>query len=381
MDKLRPIADEEARRRSKAGQERQLRQWRTDFSTDPARGGSKGYKMKYRLLVLGFADEHGVKEASDLFNVSRSSIYNWYVRLHPFRRTGNGERTKLVGRDQLLLALGVYIYPLACADELCAFIVANGGEVYERFAIYKRLKEMEITRKKGSIEAFEGYSDANLNREFSFFNSPPRAGVQGVRRYRLIDIDEARFSLKGSQSKYGWAGKPFRVRDRGHYKRNMASVNLIMGVEPGNPDLPAHVRGSVDKPRRWFLLTTRNCDQHLFGDFMEMLCSDIEQNPVPGTDASRILLWDNLSVHSTDYVTNTYSNRAGGETEFIAVPRPPYKPRFAPIEYIFCKVAMQLQQKMKNSWTFQSLRTAIHNICLSLGRDGSFNRTFTHCRY
>ena len=88
--------------------------------------------MKYRLLVLGFADEHGVKEASDVFNVSRSSIYKWYVRLHPFRRTGNGERTKLVGRDQLLLALGVYIYPLACADELCAFIVANGGEVYER---------------------------------------------------------------------------------------------------------------------------------------------------------------------------------------------------------------------------------------------------------
>ena len=62
MDKLRPIADEEARRRSKAGQERQLRQWRTDFSTDPARGGSQGYEMKYRLLVLGFADEHGVKK-------------------------------------------------------------------------------------------------------------------------------------------------------------------------------------------------------------------------------------------------------------------------------------------------------------------------------
>ena len=198
--------------------------------------------------MLGFADEHGVKEASDVFNVSRASIYKWYERLHPFRQTGNGERTKLVGRDQLLLALGVYIYPLACADELCAFIVANGGEVYERFAIYKRLKEMEISRKKGSIEAFEGHSDANLNREYSFFNRPPRAGVQGVRRFRLIDIDEARFSLKGAQAKYGWAGKPYRVRDRGHYKRNMSSVNLIMGVEPGNPDLPGHIRGSVDKP-------------------------------------------------------------------------------------------------------------------------------------
>ena len=114
---------------------------------------------------------------------------------------------------------------------------------------------------------------------------------------------------------------------------------------------------------------------------MEMLCSDIEQNPVPGTDASRILLWDNLSVHSTDYVTNIYSNRGGGEAKFIAISRLPYKPRFAPIEYVFCEVAMQLQRKMKNSWTLQSLRTAIHNICLSIGRDGSFNCTFAHCRY
>ena len=91
MDKLRPLAGEEARRRSKAGQARQLRQWRTDFEANPARGGSKGYQIKYRLLVLGFADEHGVKEASDAFNVSKSSIYNWYERLHPFWQTGNGE--------------------------------------------------------------------------------------------------------------------------------------------------------------------------------------------------------------------------------------------------------------------------------------------------
>ena len=186
--------------------------------------------------------------------------------------------------------------------------------------------------------------------------------------------------MKGKETKYGWAGKPFCVRDTGHYTRNIPSVNLILAVEPGNPALvPDHVRGSLAKPRRWFILTQRNTDQHLFGDFMEMMCQDIETNPVLG-DERKILLWDNLSVHLTDYVTNVIENRQGA-TEFIAIPRLPYKPRLAPVEYIFCEVAMELSWRIMRHWTFQTLWRNIHNIVLQVGRNGTLNKSFTHCGY
>ena len=173
-------ADEEARRRSRAGDARQLQQYRTDFDSDPANGGSKGYDVNFRLRVLEYADMHTVKEAAEAYGVSKSTIYSWYKRLHPYRMTGNGRRTKLVERDQVLLSLCVFMYPTANADEICAFIVANGGKVYERYAVYKRLSELNITRKRGSIEAYEGYSEENMLKERRFFGLPPPLGIQGV---------------------------------------------------------------------------------------------------------------------------------------------------------------------------------------------------------
>ena len=383
MNNIRTICNaadaEEARCRSKAGEVRQLQQYRTNVGSNPARGGSTGYDVKHRLHVLAYADGHGVKAASRVFGIGTLTIYRWYERLHPYWQTGNAGRQKLVGYDQMLLSLAVFIYPTACADEICAFIVANGGAVYERYAIYKRLKELNLLRKKASIEAHEGYSEENIQREFTFWNLPAPLGVWGERRSIFVDFDEARFTLKGKQNKYGYAGKPYRVRDTGHYNRHMASVNLLMAVEAGNIAIPNHLRGSIAKPRRWFLLTQRNCDQHLFGDFCEMVCADIEQDPCAG-DEARIFLWDNLSAHKTDYVANIVEN-CNGNTNFSTIARPPYKPKYAPIEYIFCEVAMQLQKEISREWNAIHLRRALQNICLSVSRNGALNRTFAHCGY
>ena len=127
------------------------------------------------------------------------------------------------------------------------------------------------------------------------------------------------------------------------------------------------------------MVTVRNVDQHVFGDFMEMMCADIENNPVVG-DGRKILLWDNHSVHLTDYVTNICENRRGA-TEFVPIARPPYKPRLAPVEYIFCEVSMELSRRIKRQWTLQTLRQQLHEIVRLVGRDGSFNKTFAHCGY
>ena len=89
-----------------------------------------------------------------------------------------------------------------------------------------------------------------------------------------------------------------------------------MGIEPGDPRLPPHVRGGMDNPRQWV-----RCVQNggttipVFRDFVDHICSDIEQNPVQhnniDTDDIRILLWDNLNSHHAAYVHQTVQGRPG----------------------------------------------------------------------
>ena len=73
-----------------------------------------------------------------------------------------------------------------------------------------------------------------------------------------------------------------RVRIPAHYKRTQRKVNVLAGIEAGNPNLPPHVDGSVQRPRRWVKVSYENCDQILFGDFCGEICHDLETNPAPG---------------------------------------------------------------------------------------------------
>ena len=60
------------------------------------------------------------------------TVKRWETRMITYWVTGRKCRNKLVGIDQLLLSIVLYIYPNASADELCAFVVVNGGKFYTR---------------------------------------------------------------------------------------------------------------------------------------------------------------------------------------------------------------------------------------------------------
>ncbi len=41
-------------------------------------------------------------------------------------------------------------------------------------------------------------------------------------------------------------------------------------------------------------------NQYVFSQYMDYVCSDIEDNPVPGGyNEQKFFMWDNLSVHTT----------------------------------------------------------------------------------
>jgi len=198
----------------------------------------------------------------------------------------------------------------------------------------------------------------------------------------LIDVDETGFYLKDLGSNYGRGTICHRVRVPRHYTRKEPKVNVILAIEAGDPRLAPNLVGSVQNPRRWLKLTMENVDQFVFGDYCDELFGDLETNPVQsGNDDDRIIMWDNLGVHNTAYVTHIMIEERASPNIFTTMNRPAYMPKIAPIEYVFCELTCELGKIVEREWTMQHLEQAIRDIVARLGRDGKFNNTFEHCGY
>ena len=245
------ISKEDALSRRNAGLHRQQESLRTNNTSHPSFGGSHGYPLWLRRDILFWEARNGIDFVVNHFDIGRATVFRWKNRVEPLNQTGNKEKEVLTGFDQFLLVIGLFIYPRANNDEFSTFIAVNGGTVeLSRQSISQRMTELEITRKRTSLEAFDAYTPLNRQRCFNFFNEGPHVGISGVPIARMIDIDEAKFKLEACESKYGRAMKCIRVRDTGHYKKMARGLNLILAIEPGNPLLPAHVYGSIFNPRK-----------------------------------------------------------------------------------------------------------------------------------
>ena len=95
-----------------------------------------------------------------------------------------------MGNDQLLLAVFFVIWPCGSADECAAFIFNEGGDLYSRSEISHRLRELHVTRKVSSTEAYQAFLPINRLKLQMFFTMPPPFGILGVPRRKFIDVDE-----------------------------------------------------------------------------------------------------------------------------------------------------------------------------------------------
>ena len=130
--------------------------------------------MKKRWKILEYAVAYSISTAARKFDVSKRSIYRWMHRAEPYEMTGNRERENLVGYDQFLLSMSVYLFPSMSCDERAAFIYANGGnQAYSRQDISKRCSELGITRKKRSLESRNAFTPINILKKNLFFSRGP----------------------------------------------------------------------------------------------------------------------------------------------------------------------------------------------------------------
>ena len=131
--------------------------------------------------------------AADMIRCHPDSVRRWEQRITPFRMSGNRQRQQLTAADQLLLSICLFIYPEANIDQICIFIIANGGDVYTRPTVSKRCVKLGVSRKRSSKEAYEAYSPSSIRKAIWFRTEVPPLGINGVDTSSLIDIDETGF--------------------------------------------------------------------------------------------------------------------------------------------------------------------------------------------
>ena len=57
----------------------------------------------------------------------------------------------------------------------------------------------------------------------------------------------------------------------------------------------------------------------------------------------------------------------GGSQRFTIVPRPPYQPKYGPIEYKICDLLEAVKIKSKEEWTLQDLEREMYDAAACIG--------------
>jgi hypothetical protein len=90
----------------------------------------------------------------------------------------------------------------------------------------------------------------------------------------------------------------------GHYTRD-TKLMLLFAVETSNPTLPANQDDSLERPRHWVKVRqAAGTDVVLFADFVDHVCTSIEDVSIHTGDTGRVLMWDNLSSHLARHLFN-----------------------------------------------------------------------------
>jgi hypothetical protein len=228
-----------------------------------------------------------------------------------------------------------------------------------------------------------GHIMANLMKERLFSTTGPPVGVVGVHRRQFIDVDEFGVELSKCNRKNGWSVKFLRIRKPGHYSRT-EKLTVLIGIEPGDPRLPNNISGSIERPGRWIqVIKGSGTTVQVFAQFIETINTAIEtrsggllQRGLP-VDRDRVYLWDNLNSHLAPMVAMVLYGHQGNH-KFTSINRPPYQPKYGPIEYKICDLLHELKMESKPDWTTDILE---QEILMAADRIGGFDATFDHCGY
>ena len=184
-------ADERPRTRSRICISRNIQQERTHNHIHLSREGSRGCSLLLRRITIAtYSKNYSYAAAARHVDCSIHTIWRWDERIMPYWMDGGSQWVSITGTDQLLLSIDLFVYQEATADQLCGFIHANGEEIYEMQQISDLCNQLEVSRKRGSKEAYDMFSVQSIIQIEWFVTLSPPLGVYGIIYHQLIDVDE-----------------------------------------------------------------------------------------------------------------------------------------------------------------------------------------------
>ena len=133
-------------------------------------GGGYDYDVWYCQMQLTKAQN------GEEVDMSCSSI-RWINCLEPFHQTGYKAWETDVGLDLITLVSFLTAWPEGTIDEMAPFIYNKGGELYSVDGISRRLKDLGISTKRASTEAYQALRDDVQFHVYCFWNYGPPLGI------------------------------------------------------------------------------------------------------------------------------------------------------------------------------------------------------------
>jgi hypothetical protein len=105
-------------------------------------------------------------------------------------------------------------------------------------------------------------------------------------------------------------------------------MTVLIGIESGDPRLPANLPGSIKNPGRWIqVVQGTGTTIKVFDEFIKSINASIEARVVACLEfpmvRHRVYLWDNLNSHLAPLIAQTLYGHIG-ECRFTSVQCPPY---------------------------------------------------------
>jgi hypothetical protein len=263
-------------------------------------------------------------------------------------------------------------YPEASLNQCIVFIGTHStdNQIFSERQITQALKDLDYSRKRGSTVAKQAFTAVNLRKHYMFWNRPYPVGAVGIQRRFLTDVDECGFEIDDANANYGHAVKGLRVRKPGNYGRGKVKITVILAIEPGDPNLPAHVQGSVQRPRRWFRVSTDiGTTTEVYKDYLRHDLFD----RMPANEPMRTILHDNLTSHKSPEVVYLIHRRG-----HRVVCRAPYRPHDGPIEWAFDMLACEIRSRWDRIDSERDLIANVNDVIPTLS---GFDDLFAKCGY
>lgn len=157
--------------------------------------------------------------------------------------------------------------------------------MYLRQLIFWCLAELKVTYNKVSVEAYAAFTPRNLQCEELFWTRCLPLGKMGIKRRKLIDMDEFTVEHRKLNGTKGGEVLCYRVRTVGNYTKEK-KLTVILMIEAGDPGLVDVRDGRIAQPRRW-IKTCRvgGTDTTAFASFCDEICTLIDGvQHIAGTD-------------------------------------------------------------------------------------------------